>query len=585
MAAPSLVSPSGQPVLAHRNSQPLSLHGVFKSRLLCAAVALILTPPVYAQATRLIDPVDPAYRDLRLLIDVGLINRLSLAQRPLSRAAFAHALEEASRNLIRRRAVGLPTLAGGPRAPDETQLAFFGEVIQSLRNRLNLPDSSPPNERLTPELAPLRTFSIDVSSTDQPSRLIPRDNGLGGIDGRLNTLLFNRQGEPSIDGTSALVESYHTFESNYVALSLTPQFSFVSPSDSAGRGALRLQEADLRLLLRNVAIDVGREYVVWGQGRDVGMLNSNNSPPLDQIQLSSDEPFSFPWIFRQLGPTRLSFFFADLGADQNFPHAYAIGYRGSIVPTDYLELGASVYTKAGGKGAPPATTTARLIDLLPFLDASAYNNVFGARGNFQFSDHYAGFDGRLRLPSLGTSFYWEVLLNDFDVRRLGSVFWDDAGHVFGFDLPRLSSSGRLQASLEYHHTGLRYYEHEQFISGQTVHQTLTGDPLGPNAQGVYANLDWYASLQRRLGLQLALERRSNDQYAFVPEPHYGFTIKEHRPKEWTGRALANWQLLPERQQIGTLLQFGYARTRNFDFASADDRNGFLGRVALEYRFR
>jgi hypothetical protein len=114
---------------------------------------------------------------------------------------------------------------------------------------------------------------------------------------------------------------------------------------------------------------------------------------------------------------------------------------------------------------------------------------------------------------------------------------------------------------------------------------LTGDPLGPNAQGVYANLDWYAWMQRRLGIQLALERRSNDQYAFVPEPHFGFTIKEHRPKEWTGRALANWQLLPERQQIGTLLQFGYARTRNFDFVSADDRNGFLGRVALEYRFR
>lgn len=560
-----------------------SHHPVITTRLFCAIAALLLASPLSAQATRLIDPLDPAYRDLQLLVDVGLVGRLSLAQRPLSRAAFARAIDDASRTLARRSQPGLPALAGGPQDARAARLAFLRELIQSLRNRLELPDSLGPP--LVPEIAPIRSVGVDVTGTNQPTRLIPRTNGLGSIDGSLNTLLFNRQGRPLVDGTSVIAESNHSFESSHFALAATPQLLFASPSDSAARTRIRLQEAELRILLSNVALDVGREYVLWGQGRDVGMLNSNNSPPLDQIRLSNDEPFFFPWVFRHLGPTRLSLFYADLGADQNFPHPYAIAYRGSIVPSDYLELGASVYTKSGGKGAPQATTTARLIDLLPFLDASAYNNAFGTRGNFQFSDHYAGFDGRLRLPSLGTSFYWEVLLNDFDVRRLGSIFWDDAGHVFGFDLPRLSPSGGLTASLEYHHTGLRFYEHEQFVSGQTVHQTLTGDPLGPNAQGVYANVDWYESLQRRLGIQLALERRSNDQYAFVPEPHFGFTIKEHRPKEWSGRAVANWQLLPERQQVGALLQFGYERTRNFDFVSAGDRNGFLGRVALEYRFR
>jgi hypothetical protein len=206
------------------------------------------------------------------------------------------------------------------------------------------------------------------------------------------------------------------------------------------------------------------------------------------------------------------------------------------------------------------------------------------RGDFQFSDHYAGFDGRILLPSLASSFYWEVLLNDFDTRRLGSIFWDDAGHVFGVDV-RLSSSGRVQGSFEYHHTGLRYYEHQQFVSGQTVHQALIGDPLGPNAQGVYANIDWYSAVQRRLGVQFALERRSDNQYTYIPEPHFGFTLTQQRPKEWTARALATWQLLPERQQLGGLLQFGYERTRNFDFVSDADRNGLVGRVSMQYRFR
>jgi hypothetical protein len=226
-----------------------------------------------------------------------------------------------------------------------------------------------------------------------------------------------------------------------------------------------------------------------------------------------------------------------------------------------------------------------LIDLLPFLDASAYNNVFGTHCKCEFSDHYAGFDGRVRVLPLGSSFFWDVLLNDFDVRRLESVLWEDAGHVFGLELPPFTPSGRLRASVEYHHTGLRYYEHQQFVSGQTVHEFLTGDPLGPNAQGGYINLDWYPSARRRLTVQFARERRSDDQYAYIPEPHFGFTRIGIRPKEWQSRLLATWQLLPEREQLGSLLQFGYQQTRNFNFLDGSKRDGILGRIGLQYRFQ
>src|SRR5207247_1080582 len=83
-------------------------------------------------------------------------------------------------------------------------------------------------------------------------------------------------------------------------------------------------------------------------------LNSNNSPPLDLIKLSSEEPFTFPWILRRLGPTRFSIFYADLGADQNFPHSYLVGYRANMAPASAFEFGFSVYTKSGGHGAPLA---------------------------------------------------------------------------------------------------------------------------------------------------------------------------------------------------------------------------------------
>jgi Capsule assembly protein Wzi len=539
---------------------------------------MLAATPIHAQATRLIDPVDPVYQDLELFAARGLVDHTTVAQRPLSRAEIARILDRVATELSKGDSSSVTRTA---RAGSDS---FIEHLLVSIRERFELGDTGSAVAALRTQLDPLRAITLDVTQTDQPTRLIPVDNGIGSIDARLNTLLIDRQGRPLSTGNDVFLETSHTLETRYLALAVTPELFAGAQPDGKRRTTLRLQELQARLLFGNAALDVGREYVVWGQGQDVGLLNSNNSPPLDLIKLSSESPFRFPWIFRALGPTRAAIYYADLGADQNYPHPYAIAYKVNIAPASQLDLGVSVYTKSGGHGAPRATATARLVDILPFLDASAYNNVIGTRGDFQFSDHYAGFDGRWRLPSLGLVPYWEVLLNDFDVRRLKSVFWEDAGHVLGLEFPRLVESGRLRASVEYHHTGIRYYEHHQFTSGQTLHQTLTGDPLGPDAQGAYGNLDWYASAERRLGLQVAFERRSNDQYVLKPEPDFGFSRVSVRPKEWQARLLTNYQLLPERNALGGLAEFGYERTRNFDFVDGADRNGFLGRVSLQYRF-
>ena len=554
---------------------------MIRSSLIAIACVALNASIAGAQATRLVDPLDPVYQDLRELIDQGLVPRATLGQLPMSRAAIARMIDTAQTRLS-----GHISADSSSRSPvfSEPKRRFLSELLTSMRERLELPDSGAAVAGLVPQFDAIRSTTLDLTSTDEPTRLIPPDNGLGGIDATLNTLLINRQGLVLGSGANAVLETTHSLETDHVGFSVTPSL-FTRPEPNGDRRLdLRVQDLQLRFLLRNVALDVGREYVVWGQGIDGGMLNSDNSPPLDLIKLSSESPFYLPSFLRHLGPTRASIFYADLGGDQNFPHAYQVAYRISVVPSSWAELGTSIYTKGGGNGGPPATFAARLVDFLPFLDASAFNNIAGIRGKFTFSDHYAGIDGRFRLPAGGASLYWDLLLNDFDIRRLKSVLWEDSGHIFGLDLPRLASNGRLDASLEYHHTGIRYYEHDQFTSGQTVHQTLTGDPLGPNAQGAYANLAWYRTPRRRLGIQVALERRSNDQYVYIPEPHFGFARVGVRPKEWQGRTLLTWQMLPARHQLGGQLQFGYERTRNFDFVEGDSRNGFLGRATLQYRF-
>ena len=119
-----------------------------------------------------------------------------------------------------------------------------------------------------------------------------------------------------------------------------------------------------------------------------------------------------------------------------------------------------------------------------------------------------------------------------------------------------------------------------------MHRTLIGDPLGPDASGLYANLDWSASPRRRLTLDAALERRSNDQYEFLSTARgFGFRRIEARPKEQRARVLAAWRVTPRAGQWGFLSQLGYEETRSFAFVRDDNRRGWLARFAVEYRMR
>src|SRR5205823_2902226 len=137
---------------------------VTRLSILLFAAASLLSVPLSAQATRLIDPLDPAYAEVEQLIDGGLIDCLTLAQKPLSRAAFSRAVSEAARNLARLTdQQGFPTLAGKPLRPGATRLRFYQELIASLRERLNLPDSLPVGGRLRPEVAPIRAIGVDLT--------------------------------------------------------------------------------------------------------------------------------------------------------------------------------------------------------------------------------------------------------------------------------------------------------------------------------------------------------------------------------------------------------------------------------------
>jgi hypothetical protein len=311
---------------------------------------------------------------------------------------------------------------------------------------------------------------------------------------------------------------------------------------------------------------------------------SDNAPGLDMVKLASDLPFRMPWFLRGLGPTRASFFIADLGERQNFPGAKLIGYKFSFLPSRRVEFGVSVSNQMGGRGSPAASFGDRLLDLVPIIDPLA----LGSR-DIQISNKFAGMDVRVRFPAArGLEWYVDGMLDDFDHRRVWSSFRDDAGWITGISLPRLTDDGRMQVTAEVQRTGIRYYQHGQFRSGVTFDNRIIGNALGSKANAGYARLTWDRGATSSISLDAAYERRSSDRYRVqvndADESGWRFVRVESRPKETRARATVIWsgELPPARSRL--LAEFGYERVGNFAFVRGEERNNLLGRVGVERRF-
>jgi hypothetical protein len=148
------------------------------------------------------------------------------------------------------------------------------------------------------------------------------------------------------------------------------------------------------------------------------------------------------------------------------------------------------------------TTRQRAADLFPFV---TWLNEGSDR---LASNKVATLDARLRIPEWrGTTLYWETAVDDFDLRRVGSMLREDSGHLLGVSVARLRADGTLSLDVRGHDTSLRLYRHYQFTSGLTYRDQVIGDPLGPNARALYGTLTWRPALTLAVDLELAAEER------------------------------------------------------------------------------
>ncbi len=517
---------------------------------------------------------DPVYHDLDKLIGQGLIESVIVGQRPYSRKEIARLIEQALKNLERHKNKNQDSYATRWTYTEEILDRLQKEFKEELVARGTLSGKTPAYS-----LHLLEKVDFELLTAFSPYEALTPDTLVGGIDAQINPLLQYRQGRHLMNGGNLSIETARWARfGNHFALYAKPRFLIAfSPEDEPNDIHLLAQNAYAKFYLGNFELEVGRDFLQWGQSPHGGLLLSGNARGLDMIKISNDSPVYLPWIFKYLGPSKFTFFFSNLGPEQDHKYAYLLGYKLSFEPVSFFEFGLELMNHSGGEGSPHASFGERVADVFPIIDS------FITSKDFQISNKLAGMDFRLRIPpARNLELYGEMVFDDIDLGRLKSMFWEDAGYNLGLYLPRLTEDGRTDLRFEFHHTGLRYYRHSQFLSGVTLNRNLIGDALGPDANGFYVDTTWDVNRNNLIGLHGAFEFRDNDTYLTHGEPDFGFEITTDNPTEGRYRIQTDWTHRFGNYPLSTKIELGYERVQNFNFANGHNRNNFVG--ALSFHF-
>lgn len=503
------------------------------------------------------------YRDLDKLIGAGLIKDSIYGQRPWSRYEIARMIKTALKNWDSQ---------GGPVAPDARDV-FFLSGIDGVLMRLK--------EEYRDELAdenflfrPLDEAEIKETILNSPPTSLPVANGLGQIQADVNPFTGFQEGRHFADGNTFAIETSHaTTLTPYFSLYARPRFEVLSPRTGFHDTKFLAQKLYGKLAYKKWTLQVGRDSLVWGQGENGGFILSNNARPLDAIQLGTQSPVFLPSFLKYLGPNSFKIFFANLGTEREFPHAILTGYKWSLKPVDFLELGLNHVVMMGGDGATGPSPLASIGEFSGFLSALCGNKCGNAT-----TDRIFSVESRLTVAALNnTVFYGEVGFDDTK-NNLSVLFKTEASYYAGIYFPHLNETGTTDLRLEFKHTSPLLYRHVPYISGVTLNRRILGDELGPNGNEVSAKLRVDVSENSLLTTRVSYETRDSDHYldtGDINKDQTGIAEKRMRFEAGVTRRL--------RRQLSLGVKADYERVLDIGFTEGSNKNNWLGSLSLTYR--
>jgi hypothetical protein len=476
-------------------------------RLLVATITLAVSATgAAAQGTANLPATDLAYTDIDRLSQLFFLDSTIIGQRPYSRREIGRILRAA-----RERSDELGERTKSHRVTD-LELAIADGILRRLETRFSREVDEDASTDFV--FSPFDGVSLIGTGTDLPLRPFPASHTRP-INARAGSLIRRRLGDPFEPGFTGVAELQQRVEpSRWLAFTARERFQAWQPRDT-NEAVLssQLLLGSVRARWRNVALSVGREEFAWAQTAGEGLFIAYDAPTLDQVSLTSDEPFALPGFLRKLGSTKATILLADLGASPIRSHSKLLAYKVSIAPSARSELGATFMNHFGGEGGRPSSLGNRLIDFLPVLDIFRRHNYTDSTKTLDVdSDKLLGIDGRLHVGGLkGVLFTGELLIDDFDVHRIPQLFTGYGSQTFAITVPRFISP-LLSLNLQATHMGIITYSHGFLANGITSHGRLIGNELGPDAKAFYGRLAWEPTAVVRVTLEGSTAIYSNAEY-------------------------------------------------------------------------
>ncbi len=533
-------------------------------RIRCTVICLFLfgAGTALAQSSPNIPIDDPVYRDIDRLVSFGLAPDVIYGQRPWSRTEIAR--------LVSGAAMKFKDLES-PMTPSDNDLSWrigASELLKRLQERFH--------EELDEEkvffIHPLSYVQGEYSYVDADARAIPV-NGIGGaIDGMISPLTAYREGRHYPDGHQMAVETEHSARlTRFFSLYVRPRFQAEIHDNQDVSFNPFIQQLYGKFTVPHFELEAGRDSLEWGQGEFGGILLSNNARPLDMIKASNPSPSFLPWYFRYMGPIRYTVFVANMGPEREFPRSFLTGFKVSIKPAHFLEMGLSHIMNIGGEGAPTVS----------FFDGVQEFFMHRA-GNTQvqnLANHLFGLDFRCLMPFLRNSqVYLDVAFED--ARKWTYMLHHLANYQAGYYLPRLSQDGAISLRLEYKHGSPYYAQSGTFTSGLTLNGNLLGDALGRDGDGFYAKIFWDRSGRLQWRSEFHVELREADAIAESADHLSLIKVTDLPTESRIGlSAGAKYRVRPDTEID---IEIGYDRVHQFNFTAGDQRNSIASRVGIRF---
>lgn len=486
---------------------------MLKNSVCCLIVLflLILPGPLLAASTHV--PVGSwVYAALEKLESEGLLASGILTSRPISRAEAARLMKEAESGQPSEAALRVIQKLKKEFAPDEAAPSKYLRPFEEARFKYLYADG-------TPHFLNLNNKGDIISNGSNFRAGLSSSAGIGPLAFYLNPEMRYPEGPATEDAEVVLVEGYGSLE------------------------------------FWNMELTAGRQSLWWGPGFHGALLLSDNARPFDLIKFTNPKPATLPWIFKYIGPVKLTGFVTRLEEDRDFANPYLAGIRLDLKPHRYVNIGLARTAMFGGAGR--------------HVDAEVIWEVITAR-----NENVAGEPGN-QLGSIDL----KVVL-PFDLQKvviygeLGGE--DEAGslpsrvaYLMGAYLPGVLGVDRLDLRVEYgqtyigKHPGV-WYRHHIYTDGYTYNGRIIGHHMGTDARDLF--------------ISAAYESFYGDFEALFDIESSGRAVKSKNRS-----AAVSWSRnLNEATKLSLGYYFDRRRTIDGVVGRDDEAHSFMGRLGLNF---